>query len=350
VAAAIRAQLALFAERGDVKVNKVSLGYYDGGGAHLQPVYRYDATIKPGGKHPKIGNSHVHGYVSIGAASEPLPIPGVMQKAPPRAKAPAAVLGADPIIGSYVIQHDWDAWTNSAYSFQQSLVAGQTAAVIVNSIFGATYKPLDLQFPDYLWADPSMYTSDKDKFVNKVHVALTEGHGNVWKFCTTSNQPNYPKDRNGNDWICLDLNDVINAGGLGGKSGDSLRYWIINSCLAVPTTADENKDMPDSFQPWWGIFKGLHAVLGYRTERLLSDTVTTRFGSSLGMGLPVVSSWFDAVSSDDAYSGNGTYDDNGTTRTWGRGSAISVCGHEDDTAADISPINADCLHEMWMTP
>jgi hypothetical protein len=69
--------------------------------------------------------------------------------------------------------------------------------------------------------------------------------------------------------------------------GNSLGYWIIHSCEVLPTQTDEST----SFDVWWNIFQGLHAVAGYRTEMWISDGATGPFGFSIGLGAPVVSAW-----------------------------------------------------------
>jgi hypothetical protein len=227
---------------------------------------------------------------------------------------------ADPTVGIYVIQHDWDAWTNRAAAFQKGLATGTA-----------------LTNPQYYWAEPRMYTSDKDKFANSVNIVLTEGHGYDGGFVTKYNQLPYPLDANSDDREDVRMTDVPSPGYGGGANG-VLAFWIIDSCNTVAT---EVEDPGKSFDRWWTIFNGLHAVLGYRTEGLLSDGVAFNFASAISQGAPMVGTWFNVVAADDAYKDNSTYqDDKGNTFTYGRASAIAVCGHEGDTANDIDPIPA----------
>jgi hypothetical protein len=115
----------------------------------------------------------------------------------------------------------------------------------------------------------------------------------------------------------------------------------------IPTQTDES----GSFNVWWNIFDGLHAVVGYRTEMWIADGVTGPFGFAIGLGAPIVSTWINEVVTDSAYNPDATYtDDNrNITEPMGRPSAVAVCGHSDDTAADVAPIPAaTCLTEWWI--
>ena len=69
IADAIRAQLRAIPSSSNVRVDRVTLGYYDGGAKFLQPVYRFEATIIPPPLHngkQRPANQHVLGYVPIG--------------------------------------------------------------------------------------------------------------------------------------------------------------------------------------------------------------------------------------------------------------------------------------------
>ena len=39
----------------------------------------------------------------------------------------------------------------------------------------------------YFWAEPRLFTTEKDSFINSVQIALNEVHGNWWYFTTRDN-------------------------------------------------------------------------------------------------------------------------------------------------------------------
>jgi hypothetical protein len=333
VAESIRAQLAKIAESAEVKVDRVMLGYYDGGRDFLQPVYRFEATIASRDRKLHAADRHIFGHVSIGEAPEALPVLGARDGKSPdeptrdtgggTRQQSAQVRAGDPTVGRYVVRNDNAGWVASANNFLANL---QTAGFFSGIPFADS---------QYYWAEPFEFISDKDSFVNSVNIALTEVHGNWGVFSTRDNH---------DDLVFL---NTIPAGGYGGRDGGSLAYWILHSCEVVPTQTDEST----SFNVWWNIFNGLHAAVGYRTEMWINDGVTSPFGFAIGLGAPVVSAWLNAVASDDSYGANdATYFDNNRkmTEPMGRASAVAVCGHGDDTARDIGPIGkATCLTEWW---
>ncbi len=317
---------------GTVRVNKVTTGYYDGGGALLQPVYRFEAVLVPPAQHDgkrTVAASNVFGYVPVGAPVEALPELGVLNGKPPayapkkHSAMPETVAAAgDPTIGRYVVRDDSPDWVNSANNFLGSLREA--------NFFGS---PIPFTDSQYYWAEPFEYESNKDSFINSVNIALTESHGN-WGLFTT--------EKNNADFVYL---NSIPSSGYGGP-GTSLSYWIIHSCEVIPTQTDEST----SFDVWWNIFQGIHAVAGYRTEMWINDGATSPFGFSIGFGAPVVSAWLNAVASDDAYDDGATYLDGNRniTEPMGRASAIAVCGHGDDTVNDLGSLGpASCLTEWW---
>ncbi len=333
---AIVRQLAPSAKANHVRVDRVTVGYYDSGRDVLQPVYRFEATVtSPDAR--RVANRHLLGYVSIGEPPEPLPVLGVQRgrspKEPPargrRARTsgrPAAgdPAAGDPTVGRYVVRDDSPDWVSSANDFMASLEAAQ-------ALFGVA------QFTDsqYYWAEPWEFLSDKDAFVNDVQIALNEVHGNWGIFSTRDNH---------DDIVQL---SSVPAGGYGQGGGGALAYWILHSCEVIPTQADEST----SFDVWWNLFDGLHAAVGYRTEMWIADGVTGPFGLAIGLGAPVISAWICEVAGNSAYNPDASYHDGNRdiTEPMGRPSAIAVCGHGDDTAADVAPLPAaTCLTEWWI--
>lgn len=331
VAKAISTQLAASAGGADVNVDDVSLAYYDGGGNFLQPVFRYEASIpfpEAEGQHPAA--RRLFGYVSIGSAPEPLPKlgarPGRAPKVPKGANPPAAPPPGDPTVGRYVVRSDSSDWVASANAFLAGL----------RGTFLGFHFSLPIPFTDsqYYWAYPYLFESDKNRFVNSVQIALNEVHGNWWWFSTRDNN---------DDGVNL---SSIPSTGYGAGSGGSLCYWIIHSCEVIPTQTDEST----SFDIWWNIFNGLHAVIGYRTDMWINDGVTGPFGFFVGLGAALVPAWLNEVASNDSYDDGDTYHDGNRNmdEPMGRASAVAVCGHSDDTANDLAPLGRPgCLTEWW---
>lgn len=332
IADAILHQLRAIPATSTVRVDRVSVGYYDGGAKFLQPVYRFEATvIQPPMNHgtPRPTHQHVLGFVPIGEAPEALPVlgakprkrPGQSPKkhaeAPPKAPPPG-----DPTVGRYVVRNDDSGWVASANEFMAGLE------------FGAIFSPLSFSDSQYYWAEPRLFTSQKDSFINSVQVALNEVHGNWWLFSTRDNS---------HDLVSL---ADIPPSGYGNGGNASLKYWAIHSCEVIPTQTDESI----SFDIWWKIFNGMHAVVGYRTEMWINDQVTRAFGTALGLGAAFVPAWLTDISSDDSYDPSMTYLDTNRNiqEPMGRASAVVVCGHSDDTVAQLDSLGRpSCLTEWW---
>jgi len=91
-----------------------------------------------------------------------------------------------------------------------------------------------------------MFTSDKNNFINSVHLAELEAHGNWHWFATEKN--------------CCDgvnLSDIP-ADGYGGGAQGSLSYWIIHSCKMIPTPYRllTRRFFHLAFDVWYSIFNG----------------------------------------------------------------------------------------------
>lgn len=314
----------------DVRVNKVEICYYDGGQNYLQPVYRYEATIKPhtSDQTGRVANYHVQGYVPIGSELEP-----IVHRLKPSQNLPMAAKrkvarelpqDGDPTVGRYIMSNTGcDAFWTTSWDFINNLQAGG--------------NQIGVPFTDnqYFWEDDFEYLSNKNDFVNGVNIAYTAAHGNWWKIGLDYKT-----------WKCVFPNDIGDAGGYGAGAGGALAYWIIHVCEVIPT----QEDKPDSFDIWWGVFNGLRAVVGYRTECFIDDGVFGPFGYQIGLGAAVVPTWLNAVASADCYQSNPMYCD-GNRRVCeplGRASAVVVDGHGDDRAFDIAPLDrATCLWEFW---
>src|SRR5207253_3255918 len=101
-----------------------------------------------------------------------------------------------------------------------------------------------------------------------VNVASLEVHGS-WHYFTT--------EKNCCDGVDLSL--IPSDGYGGGVPGGALAYMILHSCGVIPTVTDYSAVNGHlAWDPWWNIFNGLHAVVGYRTHMWIGDSVMPEFG------------------------------------------------------------------------
>jgi hypothetical protein len=315
----------------NVQVQKVEIAYYDNGGASMIPVIRATVRLQPraspGANKALMGSDDwLAVYLAYGGGSLPAElVPGAGQQpmTAPQQRGSlenADLQAGDPTIGMYVVR---DAPPASGSTGASSGFVAEANGFWngLESSSGAS------QFTkaQYYWAIPQLYTTWEASYVNNVNVALTEAHGAPWLFTTESN--------------CCDTVNIATipaSEGYGAANHGKLDYWIIHSCDVVPSAADNS----NWAGPWWNIFKGLHAVMGARTEMLFDGgAVNTQVGQSIGNGASVVSSWFNATLSYYPASKQPPLD---------RPSAITVCGHEPDTVYNTSALPAaTCLTNYW---
>lgn len=357
---AILAQLKSFAEVSPVTVDSVEPCFYDAGASYIQPVFYFAATIQsnPNSKVANQTQTHarISGYVPLGSTPlESLPdltkpgditppanasrgtkdtdVPKARRSYPPSLEK----RGNSIRVGRYVVRNDNSAWVASANAFLDTLVKYSSPIL---PWFPRVVSFLNSQ---YYWAYPFVFTSDKESFIDAVHIADTEVHGNWHLFTTYQN------------WGDIVQLSDIPASGYGGGAGGSLAYWILHSCEVIPTDTDyppTTASKTKSYDEWWRIFNGLHAVVGYRTEMWIADGATTPFAKDIARGFALVPAWMKAVHDDMVYApspGNIYYDYNRKmNEPMGRASSISVCGHTDDVVWNVANLGrAGCLHEWW---
>ena len=324
----IEQQLTTNLRPSEIEVQSVEIAYYDGNAELMQPVYRYTARIRHRGGKAATDDDFVVGFVPYGDEREKLPrLDETPQIQPGEPKTDydrktAAGSGAstlDPLVGRYVDRNDTWAWVTNANEFWSGLQSGWGASLFTNN--------------QYFWAEPRLFTNQKDFFINAMNLALIEVHGDWWLYSTESN--------------CCDLvniNGDIPAPGYGPSANGRLADWIIHSCEVIPSP-DDVGTWPD---PWWRVFGGLRNVVGYRTIMYISDGAVQPYGRDLSNGGPVVSSWLNVVSSLSAYSGRPTMEMHGRVKPLGRASSISACGHDGDSVYAVSSLGrANCLTVWW---
>lgn len=327
VRAEIARQLRPALRNSDIVVDRIELAYYDGNKAYLQPVFRFTARIHhitPNAE-ARTSDDFVIGYIPFARAIEALPSLDKVDGPNPATAASNRVTQPrppenDPIVGRYVVRNDDAGWVNNANAFWNSLASSWTRSLFTNS--------------QYYWAEPRLFTTQKNSFINAMNLALIEVHGDWWLYSTLMN--------------CCDLvniNGDIPSPGYGPSANGKLADWIIHSCEVVPAP-DDTPTWPDT---WWNIFGGVRNVVGYRTIMYINDAAGGPYGSSLGHVAPVVSSWLSDVISLNAYSGRrNSAAHGGVSRPMGLPSTISMCGHDGESVFSTSSLGrANCLTVWW---
>jgi hypothetical protein len=288
-------------------VDKVDIAYYDNNQNLLQPVYHFEATIQPA--YERISPIRVSGFIPIGKAQEPIPdLTKKMDAASPgKAKTPdmkrrdggigSAPTPDDITLGEYA-NRNWpndNAYITMSYAFFNGLK-------FFNSIIPGMTPPVTRTQWYEAW--PWEVVGPSSKFyMNAVNVAYTVPHGD-WLINTTMSN-------NADLWYVGDIGTGGNPG-FGAAAGGVLATWVIMSCEVIPSFYDRANESGgsnngyDAFNAWWGVFKGLHNAIGFRTIMFYPDDNTNRaFGIVASLGCDVNAAWFQEVAA--YHGGDGTY-------------------------------------------
>ena len=288
-------------------VDKVDVAYYDNNKAFLQPVYHFEATIQPSDQ--RISPIRVSGFIPITKQYEPIPDltkkpdgarPG---KAPtPNPKLLRNGVGSAPTpdditLGEYA-NRDWpndNAYITMSYAFLNGLT-------VLNSIIPGLTPPTTRTQWYEAWPWEIVGPSSAS-YMNAVNVAYTVPHGD-WLLNTTLSN-------NADVWVVSNIGTGGNPG-FGAAAGGVLATWIIMSCEVIPSFYDRANEIGgsnngyDAFNPWWGVFQGLHNAIGFRTIMFYPDDNTNySFGFSASLGGDVNAAWFQEVAAN--HGGDGTY-------------------------------------------
>ncbi len=278
-------------------VDKIEIAYYDNNLNVLQPVYHFEATIQPA--YEATSPVRVSGFIPIGRPLEPIPDltkktdaarPG--KALPSNTKVPRNGAANGPTaagitLGEYA-NRDWpndNAYISMSYSFLNGLH-------FYNSIFPGFTPPVTRTQWYEAW--PWQVVGPSSKFyMNAVNVAYTVPHGN-WLFNTTLRN-------NADGWNVNDIGATGNPG-YGAATGGVLATWIIMSCEVIPSFYDRANESGgsnngyDAFNAWWGVFKGMHNAIGFRTIMFYPDDNTnSAFGRIASLGCDVNAAWFQEV-------------------------------------------------------
>lgn len=287
-------------------VDKIAVAYYDGNAKYLQPVYYFEATIKPGAG--RASNIKVAGYIPIGKTLEPVPDLAAPPSGPPPEKPkqtslaspPTNIIAGDPAdisLGEYPNQ-DWP--NDGGYvSMSNSFLSGLT---YLDSIFPGLTPPVTRTqwYVAYPW---EVVGPSSKYFLNAVNVAYTVPHGD-WLVNTTLS--NY-----GDAWYVPNIGTGGNPG-FGAAAGGVLATWIIMSCEVIPSMYDRQNESGGTgnpytaFDAWWPVFQGLHNVIGFRTIMFYpDDNLQFGFGEDASFGGDLNAAWFQEVAANDG--DDGTY-------------------------------------------
>lgn len=311
----------------EVQVDKPRLVYFGDDRKYVQPAYVFSAKISP----PK--SEAVSYYFGVVEALRNPPEPAVLTKRITKTSSPSAPLAmkkimkkkstppppGDPYIGRYVQRWDSVHWVHDANDFKWGLNVG--------CMFVGRCGLLD--YRQYYWSEPRMFTTQDNYFADRMHVALVEGHGNHWLFCCSGGHRVY-------------LNSASHPG-YGGHAGGRMTYIIYKSCSVIPAPPEKGSHWPD---PWWRIFKGLRQAIGFRTTMYINDNISDNFGFWIGKNCRVLDSWFYSTNRNSSYRWN---------RFWGKhvtgyGAVVMIPGQEGAGiyhTSRVAPATSTGLRMYW---
>ncbi len=288
-------------------VDKIEIAYYDNNKEFLQPVYHFEATVQPSDK--RISPVRASGFIPIVSPREEIPdltrkvegaTPGKAKTPDP--KLPRNGIGDSPTpnditLGEYC-NRDWPndgGYISMSYAFLNGLT-------FFNSIIPGLTPPTTRTQWYEAWPWEVVGSSSR-YYMNAVNVAYTVPHGD-WLINTTL--------RNNSDvWYVPDIGTGGNPG-YGAAAGGVLATWVIMSCEVIPSFYDRANESGgsgngyDAFNPWWGVFQGLHNAIGFRTIMFYPDNNTNwAFGEVASLGCDVNAAWFQEVAA--YHGGDGTY-------------------------------------------
>lgn len=337
-------------------VDQITLAYYDGNASYLQPVYRFEATIRPEAKN--VAPIKVAGFVPIAKALEPVPdlaaaLKGEKPTAPARPSTVAPEsrekikgsggIAGDISLGEYVNQD----WPNNGWyvEMSNSFLSGLT--FLDSFIPGLTPPTVRTQwYVAYPW---EVVGPDSKYILNAVNVAYTVPHGD-WLLNTTLSDCC-------DEWHVPDIGTNGNPG-FGAAAGGVLATWIIMSCEVIPSIYDRANqasgphDGSLAFTPWWPVFQGLHNVIGFRTIMFYpDDALQFGFGFDASLGGDINAAWFQevaAVDGDDGTYANGHLTGSPTVH-YDRASTMIDARNLGQSIYNVSPQGASTtLWNFWM--
>lgn len=205
-----------------------------------------------------------------------------------------SALAADREIGGYVDRAE-SRFVRNVWNFVKNFQGFQT-------IGANRYKNVQ-----YYWAEPFMFDSSHENYVDKMDLAFFAGHGSPYYIQT-----------NQSTGQGVDLRTVPAYGDLA-HNGD-LEFMVIESCSTVASAPDA----ADWWTPFSPMFQGLHQLVGFRTLSYSDNSIPNNYANKLKANGGVWQSWFAAINEERYWAGssNAAYP--------GMGSAIMYTSTEND--------------------
>jgi hypothetical protein len=208
------------------------------------------------------------------------------------------------MVGRYIMANDADsqAFVDQEWAFMRGLTGA---------------APGRFEDTQYYWDSPITYKYTRHN-IDAVNLAYTLGHANVHRIATDSGGPDRGR---------VYIPSSLPKDGYGPNGGSQLAYWILGGCSTPIDFSAADRHL--AFAPWWQVFNGLHAVVGYRTLAHLNYDSAGKVGAALGKGQSVVHGWMD------------------TMLPSGKTSAVTVCGHDGDNAFRVENVGRPSCLQIW---
>jgi hypothetical protein len=162
----------------------------------------------------------------------------------------------------------------------------------------------------------------KAEYIDAAEFAIVESHGAPGSVLTENGV----------------LTALRGVGGYGHLVGGALRLLLLHSCLVVESPRENCEAWQE---PWFGLFAGLHTVLGFRTDIEYTDGVSAAFARSLKPDADLIRNWM--------LEATGHY--SRTNPALGKASAVTSCDHQRESLANIlsesTPV-PECLVIYWL--
>ncbi|KAJ3529464.1 hypothetical protein NMY22_g8988 [Coprinellus aureogranulatus] len=345
-----------------ITVKSIKACFYDSGSQFIQPVYQVVSEPCDPVTNQLVARGFLD-YVPIGSELfEPIDVSETTETPQPPESA-SKPTGDAPVarsflsyfdarqsrrdnkptvtVGIYVVRNGFFGFIEDAWNFW----LGLQSSTIINFVK-----------KQYFFAQPFMFGSSANSFINTVDLALVEAHGNFHSFTTDGSRTDVDNVRIPQDIIAGGYGKITN----GGKG--CLSYWIIDAGEVMPTEPDFQAlgvPQPDIEQkvkgPWKHVFEGgIHAIMSWRTAPLMSDNVAKHWAEvTADTNYPVVTTWLYQASIDPAYTSDPTYTDRGTGKSGtplGRAAAMFRCERTSDKVTDLDKVDKPaCVSVRYWT-
>ncbi|KAF5333217.1 hypothetical protein D9611_002824 [Ephemerocybe angulata] len=350
-------------ESNGIKIYHVDACYYDSGDSFLQPVYRVFGETYAQEKNKTTDTFRLLKYYPIGEGSpesteeghssdvEAIEYPADANQQPGGTGASQVArslnyfdarstlrqrgIKTNVTVGRYVTRNDT--------VYQGEFLANANG--FWNNLANTSPSPVNFINSQYYWAEPRLYGTEANTFVNSVNLVLTESHGAYHLFSTYADSGSFE---------AVSVPSGLLAGGYGPNNGGALAYWIVNACEFIPARIDfptlsDADSRARAFDTWWPVFAGgLHAVLGWRTSPFFADNVAVNTAKQIALGLPIASAWLYNAHNDPAFAGKPMYvgHGNGVLQPNGRATTVYPCGHGSDTILQLQGLGKPSCLEM----